>query len=79
MLSLAFYAALSNPRSSASSNATVGGRTFDALVFGYYEGKKLLFAAKTRNGFTPAIRAELMRHFAGLETDVCPFADLPEK
>jgi len=58
---------------------TVGGRTFDALVFGYYEGKKLLFAAKTRNGFTPAIRAELMRKFAGLETDECPFADLPEK
>jgi len=58
---------------------TVGGRTFDALVFGYYEGKTLLFAAKTRNGFTPAIRAELMRKFAGLETDVCPFADLPEK
>ena len=58
---------------------TVGGRTFDALVFGYYEGKKLLFAAKTRNGFTPAIRAELMRKFAGLETDVCPFADLREK
>lgn len=58
---------------------TVGGRTFDALVFGHYEGKKLRFAAKTRNGFTPAIRADLMRKFAGLETDVCPFADLPEK
>jgi len=58
---------------------TVGGRTFDALVFGYYEGKKLLFAAKTRNGFTPAIRAELMRKFTGLEIDECPFADLPEK
>ena len=58
---------------------TVGGRTFDALVFGYYEGKKLLFAAKTRNGFTPAIRAELLRKFAGLQTDDCPFADLPEK
>ena len=61
------------------SGYPVGGRTFDALVFGYYEGEKLLFAAKTRNGFTPAIRAELMRKFAGLETDVCPFADLPDK
>ena len=58
---------------------TIGGRTFDALVFGYYEGKNLLFAAKTRNGFTPAIRAQLMRKFAGLEIDECPFADLPEK
>ena len=32
---------------------TVGGRTFDALVFGYYEGKTLLFAAKTRDGLLP--------------------------
>jgi len=40
----------------------------DALVFGYFEGKKLRFAAKTRNGVTSASRAELMRKFAGLET-----------
>ncbi len=58
---------------------TIGGRTFDALVFGYYEGKELRFAAKTRNGFTPAVRDELMRKFAGLETKECPFAGLPEK
>jgi bifunctional non-homologous end joining protein LigD len=58
---------------------TVGGRTFDALVFGYYEGKSLRFAAKTRNGFTPATRAELMKHFAGLEISDCPFTGLPEK
>ena len=32
---------------------TIGGRTFDALVFGYYEGKNLRFAAKTR---TPRFR-----------------------
>ena len=35
---------------------TVGGRTFDALVFGYYDGNRLLYAARTRNGFTPALR-----------------------
>jgi len=58
---------------------TIGGRTFDALVFGYYEGKDLRFAAKTRNGFTPAVREELMRKFAGLETPDCPFTGLPEK
>ena len=57
---------------------TVGGRTFDALVFGYYEGKKLLFAAKTRNGFLPPFE-RTDAQFAGLESDVCPFADLPEK
>jgi hypothetical protein len=29
---------------------TVGGRTFDALVFGYYEGPRLMYVARTRNG-----------------------------
>jgi bifunctional non-homologous end joining protein LigD len=57
---------------------TVGGRTFDALIFGYYEGKKLIYAARTRNGFTPKLREELMRRFRPLETPECPFANLPE-
>ena len=35
---------------------TIGGDSFDALVFGYYEGGKLIYAARTRNGFTPALR-----------------------
>src|SRR5437899_10005266 len=38
---------------------TIGGAPFDALVFGYYEGGKLMYAAPTRNGFTPKLRAEL--------------------
>jgi DNA ligase D-like protein (predicted ligase) len=58
---------------------TVGGATFDALVFGYYEDGKLMYAARTRNGFMPRIREELMKRFRGLETDKCPFANLPEK
>ena len=33
---------------------TVGGRTFDALVSGYFEEDRLIYAARTRNGFTPA-------------------------
>jgi hypothetical protein len=31
---------------------TFGGKAFDALVFGYYEGGKLIYAARTCNGFT---------------------------
>jgi bifunctional non-homologous end joining protein LigD len=58
---------------------TVGGRTFDAVVFGYYEGKDLRYAAKTRNGFTPASRADLMTKFTKLTTQECPFTGLPEK
>jgi bifunctional non-homologous end joining protein LigD len=57
---------------------TIGTRTFDALVIGYYQDGRLLYAARTRNGFTPALRAQLFRQFRGLETDVCPFANLPE-
>jgi len=37
-----------------------------------------LYAARTRSGFTPVMRAQLSRKFQGLENDVCPFANLPE-
>ena len=57
---------------------TVGGTTFDALVFGYYEGTELIYAARTRNGFTPASRAALLKKMRPLETSNCPFANLPE-
>jgi len=58
---------------------TIGGATFDALVFGYYEDNQLLYASRTRNGFTPALRAELFKRFKRLETADCPFTNLPEK
>jgi hypothetical protein len=53
-------------------------RAFDALVFGYYQPGKLLYAARTRNGFTPASRDELFKRFKGLETPKCPLVNLPE-
>ena len=58
---------------------TVGGRSFDALVFGYYLEGNLIYAARTRNGFTPKLRDELMKRFKALETKECPFSNLPEK
>lgn len=57
---------------------TVGGSTFDALIFGHYEGEKLIYAGRTRSGFTPRLRADLMKKFGPLETPECPFANLPE-
>lgn len=57
---------------------TAGGSTFDALIFGYYDGPRLLYAGRTRSGFTPAVRESLMRRFRGLEITECPFANLPE-
>jgi bifunctional non-homologous end joining protein LigD len=57
---------------------SIGGKHFDALIFGYYQGDELMYAARTRNGFTPASREQLFRRFRGLATDVCPFVNLPQ-
>ncbi len=57
---------------------TIGTRTFDALVIGYYEDGRLMYASRTRNGFTPALRQQLFRKFRGLEIAACPFVNLPE-
>jgi ATP-dependent DNA ligase len=57
---------------------TLGGRHFDALIFGYWEGDRLMYAARTRSGFTPTVREQLHQRFRGLETPECPFANLPE-
>jgi ATP-dependent DNA ligase len=57
---------------------TLGTKTFDALIFGYYDGDRLLYAARTRNGFTPALRQLLFKRFRPLEISDCPFANLPE-
>jgi ATP-dependent DNA ligase len=58
---------------------TPSANNFDALIIGYYEGLKLIYAARTRNGFTPASRAELFKKLKPLEVEECPFANLPEK
>jgi ATP-dependent DNA ligase len=56
----------------------VGPNGFDNLAVGYYERSKLMFIAKVRNGFTPERRRKVAARFKGLETTVCPFANLPE-
>lgn len=58
---------------------TVGPKSFDAIIFGYYEGAKLLYAGRTRNGFTPILREHLHNRFRELATAECPFANLPEQ
>jgi bifunctional non-homologous end joining protein LigD len=71
-------------RVNAGQELVIGGYTpspknFDALVIGYYQDGKLIYAARTRNGFTPASRAELFKKLKPLEIAECPFANLPEK
>ena len=53
-------------------------KNFDAVLVGYFRGDKLMFAARVRNGFVPALRASVFRKFKGLESRKCPFANLPE-
>jgi bifunctional non-homologous end joining protein LigD len=57
---------------------TPAARYFDALIFGYFDGDRLIYAGRTRNGFTPAIREKISRSFEGLEIPTCPFVNLPE-
>ena len=57
---------------------TRGGRTFDAIVVGRWEGERLVYVARTRVGFTPASRERLMAKLRPLEIAKCPFANLPE-
>jgi DNA ligase D-like protein (predicted ligase) len=62
----------------AIAGYTPSARNFDALVIGYYDGDKLIYAARTRNGFTPASLVELFKKLKPLEIAECPFANLPE-
>ena len=54
------------------------GATFDALLVGYYDGKRLVFVAKIRNGFVGDTRRRVLEAMRPLETERCPFANLPE-
>ena len=58
---------------------THGTKTFDALIFVYYEGKDLIYVARTPNGFTPATRVALFNKFKGLDIAECPFVTLAEE
>jgi bifunctional non-homologous end joining protein LigD len=55
-----------------------GSTGLDALLVGYYEGRKLQFAAKVRAGFTPHIRREVIERLKPLAIATCPFANLPD-
>jgi len=54
-----------------------GPHGLDALLAGYYDGKKLKFAGKVRAGFTPHLRRDVVEKLKPLHTSRCPFADLP--
>ena len=52
---------------------------FGALVVGYYDRKKLKFAAKVGTGFDQKLLKSLQQRFQKLIRNDCPFVNLPEK
>ena len=54
-----------------------GSTTFDSVLAGYYDGRRLFYAGKVRAGFTARSRAEVFDRIAGSEVVKCPFVNLP--
>ncbi len=52
---------------------------FGAILVGYYENKKLVFAGKVGTGFTAEWLSILHKKFRAEERSDCPFVDLPSK
>ncbi len=55
-----------------------GPHGIDSLIVGYYDGNKLMYVARTRNGFVPASRRQVFSKLKHLVTPICPFVNLPE-
>jgi bifunctional non-homologous end joining protein LigD len=55
-----------------------GSHGFDSLILGYYDRDKLMYVARTRNGFVPASRRQVFSKLKHLVTPACPFVNLPE-
>jgi len=51
--------------------------SFQSVLAGYYEAKKLIFAGKVRQGFNPTSRRRLLETMQPLRTSECPFNNLP--
>ncbi len=52
---------------------------FGAVLVGYYDKNKLLFAGKVGTGFDTKLLASLYKRFEKEAREDCPFADLPSK
>jgi bifunctional non-homologous end joining protein LigD len=51
--------------------------SFQSILVGYYDEKKLIFAGKVRQGLNPHVRAKLLERMQPSLTSKCPFANLP--
>jgi bifunctional non-homologous end joining protein LigD len=53
------------------------GDSFDSILVGYYDKRRLLFAGRVRAGFTPHERREILDLIVTHRATACPFANLP--
>jgi DNA ligase D-like protein (predicted ligase) len=56
-----------------------GPHGFDSLIVGYYHDKDLIYVARVRNGFVPALRRQVFERIRGLVSPEMPFANLPDE
>ena len=56
-----------------------GPHGFDSLIVGYYKGKDLVYVARVRNGFVPALRRQVFTKIRGLVSSKMPFSNLPDE
>ena len=54
------------------------GNTFSRLLVGQWQGDKLTFVKKLKNGFSAFSKQQVMDAIRGLKQKKCPFANLPE-
>src|ERR1700720_3198548 len=54
-------------------------RTSTRSLLAITEGDDLIYVARVRNGFVPALRAKVFERFHKLEIKTCPFSNLPQR
>ena len=55
------------------------GKNFDSIIVGYYDRDDLIYVARVRAGFVPALRVNVFERFHKLEIKTCPFSNLPQR
>jgi DNA ligase D-like protein (predicted ligase) len=56
-----------------------GPHGFDSLIVGYYQGRDLMYVARVRNGFVPALRRRVFEKIRALASSRMPFVNLPDE
>jgi bifunctional non-homologous end joining protein LigD len=55
-----------------------GPQGVDSIIVGFYRGSDLIYVARVRSGFVPAMRQQVFARLQPLMVPTCPFVNLPE-